>query len=370
MPTDPVISEPSKALGAWQLVRSMLDDLTQIVREDAETDVELAEGLRVLARVTALCSELSVDVDLDRPRFFSMNTPMRYVGGPNPDGEYHLGMIDGGRRYRIRGRRGTVRYLGFQVLAGRGMTPRRMAAYVSDRDLALAPDGSFELLLSEREPARDELGRGTWVSIPEDASAIVVRQYVADAAAEGPASFSIELLDAPGPAVPADDDAIATQLAAMAWTIAKLATLHRTILPELLTDPNRFVTASAAAIGPADSTPDNLYMMGTFRLGPDEALAIDTVPPRTRFWNLALESIWHECLDVGRRRTSITNAGAVLRPDGSVRIVIAGRDPGVPNWLDTGGRARGFMLFRWLDNPSAPPVTARLVPIATVAGLG
>lgn len=369
MPSDRAINESSQALQAWQLVRSMLDDLTRIVEEDAESDVELAEGLRVLARVTALCSELSVDIDPDRPRFFSMNTPMRYVGGPNPDGEYHLGMIDGSRRYRIRGRRGTVRYLGYQVLAGRGMTPRRMAAYVSDRDLVLAPDGSFELLLSEREPARDALGRATWVPIPEDASAVVVRQYVADTAAEEPASFTIELLDGRGPPVPAGDELIAMQLTAMAWTIAKLATLHRTIMPELLTDPNRFVTASAAAIGPADSTPDNLYMMGTFRLRRDEALVIDTVPPQTRFWNLALESIWHECLDVGRRRTSITNAGAVLRPDGSVRIVVAAGDPRVPNWLDTGGRARGFMLFRWLDNPSPPEVTARLVPVAGVAGL-
>src|SRR6185295_4754985 len=138
------------SLEAWRLVRTMLDDLTRIIEEDAEDEVELLEGLRVLARITGLCVELSVDVDDQRPRFFSMNTPMRYVGGPNPDGEYHLAMIDGGRRYRLRGRRGSTRYLGIQVLAGRGLTPRRQAAYVSDRDLALAADGSFELLLAQR----------------------------------------------------------------------------------------------------------------------------------------------------------------------------------------------------------------------------
>src|SRR5215831_7462232 len=137
----------------------MLDDLTGTIHEDAETETELLEGLRVLARVTALCSELSVDVDHARPFFFSMNTPMRYVGGPNPDGEYHLGMIDGERRYRIRGRRGTSRYLGFQVLAGSGLVPRRQAAYVSDRDLTLGADGSFELLLAQQAPSREDLGR-------------------------------------------------------------------------------------------------------------------------------------------------------------------------------------------------------------------
>ena len=118
----------------WELARTMLDDMAEMVRTEAETELELVEGFRVLARVTALCSELSLDVDADAPWFFSMNTEARLVGGPNPDGEYHLGMIDGTHRYRVSGTRGTVAYLGFQVLAGRGLTPRRMAAYVSDRD--------------------------------------------------------------------------------------------------------------------------------------------------------------------------------------------------------------------------------------------
>jgi hypothetical protein len=41
-------------LEAWQLVRKMLDDMTAVVEADAETELELLEGLRVLGRVTAL----------------------------------------------------------------------------------------------------------------------------------------------------------------------------------------------------------------------------------------------------------------------------------------------------------------------------
>ena len=48
----------------------------------------------------------------------------------------------------------------------------------------------------------------------------------------------------------------------------KLTTLHRTIKPELLDSPNTLLTAEAADIGAAD----------------------------TRYWNVTLESIWHECL--------------------------------------------------------------------------
>jgi hypothetical protein len=346
-----------QAREAWAFVRQMLDEMTAMVVEDAETELELLEGLRVLGRVTALCSELSLDVDVERPWFFPMCTEARLVGGPNPDGEYQLAMISGAHRYRVRGARGTSAYLGLQVLAGVGLTPRRMAAYVSDTDLPLAADGTFELVLASAKPSTVELGDALWVEVPEDASAIVVREYVADRAAEALCRLSIEPLDPVGAPPLPDDARLAEQLTALGWTIVKLATLHRTIKPELLDRPNELLTAEAADLGAADTTPDNLYMIGTFRLAEGESLVVDIEPPDTRYWSVTLENIWHECIDHRRRRSSLTNASAVRNDDGTVRVVISATDPGHPNWLDTGHRHRGFVLLRWLDNPSAPTVT-------------
>jgi hypothetical protein len=317
--------------------------------------------------VTALCSELSLDVDPERPWFFPMNSEARFVGGPNPDGEYLLAMIDGHRRYRVRGRRGTTAYLGFQVLAGTGLTPRRMAAYVSDLDLEVADDDRFAFVLASEEPTEQERAGDRWVAIPADASAIVVREYIGDRARETGAEMAIEPLDPPGLAALLTDVGLAEQMTGMAWTIAKLATLHRSIRPELLETPNQLVTAEAAELGSAETTPDNLYMMGTFRLAPDEALVIDLVPPDTRYWSVTLENIWHECIDPRRRCSSITNAGAVAQDDGTVRLVIGGADPGMANWLDTGGRHRGFVVIRWLDNPDPPAVATRVHTLAELA---
>ncbi len=370
-------STAGRTLEAWAFVRRMLDDMTAMVQADAETELELVEGLRVLGRASALCSELSLDVDGESPWFFSMNTEARLIGGPNPDGEYHLAMIDGAHRYRVSGHRGTVCYLGFQVLAGAGLTPRRMAAYVSDTDLVVDDDGRYEFVLAVDEPSEGELAGAPWVPIPADASAIVVRQYVADRGTEALAELAIAPLDPIGrPGLPTDD-AVAEQFTTMAWTIVKLTTLHRTIRPELLEQPNRLATAEAAELGAADTTPDNLYMLGTFRLRDGEALVIDIVPPDTRYWSVTVENIWHECIDVRRRRSSLTNAHAVPRPrpdegaDGSdhdrVRVVVAATDPGVPNWLDTGGRHRGFVTLRWLDNPDAPAVTTQVLPVGEIA---
>ena len=50
--------------------------------------------------------------------------------------------------------------------------------------------------------------------------------------------------------------------------------------------------------------------------------------------------------------------------DGSFRIVIAHRDPGVPNWLDTEGRPFGLVFWRYFL-PTGPIETpqAEVVPV-------
>jgi len=336
-----------KTLEAWRFVQQMLADVTQMVSDDAVDERELIDGLRVIAKVTGLCTELSVQADAERPHLFDMCSPTRMIGGPNPDGRYLLAMIRGDRTYRVTGTRGSTAYLGFQVLAGTGLTPRRMAGYLSDTDLKLDA-GSFTLVFAATEPA--DLGDAQWVPIPQDASSIVVREYIGDAATEEPATMHIECVDAE-PLQPISDAAAAEQFTAMAWTIVKLATLHRTVKPELLTKPNELLTAEAAELGSADTTPDNLYMIGTFALEPDESLVLEFRPPETRYWNITLESIWHECLERRHRHSSVTNKGVQLDADGTARIAIGAKDFGHGHWLDTGGRRRGFVVLRWLDNP-------------------
>jgi len=350
------MTEP-RARAAWQFFQQMLADVTKIVTEDAESEWELLEGLRVIVRVSSLCSQLSVEADPDRPAFFDMCSDTRMVGGPNPDGNYYLAMIRGDRRYRITGARGTTAYLGFQILAGTGLTPRRMANYVSDVDLALSA-GEFALVLAADEPA--DLAGAQWVKIPDDASSVVVREYIGDPRTEQLAALRIDALD-PGPVAPLTDDELADQFTAMAWTLMKLVTLHRTIKPELLDRPNTLLTAEAADLGAADTTPDNLYMMGAFRLDPGQALVLDIQPPDTRYWNVTLESVWHECLEPRRRHSSVTNRGVRPDADGRVRIAISSEDFGFGHWLDTGGRNRGFVVVRWLDNPSPPDVTVSVL---------
>ncbi len=157
-------------------------------------------------------------------------------------------------------------------------------------------------------------------------------------------------------------------MTAWAWTIAKLATLHHSVLPEAVERPNELLTVTAEALGGENTTPDNLYVLGTFRLADDEALTIEFAPPATRYWNVSVENIWHECIDARRRHSSVTCAALSPGADGLVRIVVSASPPpsaaaGRSEWLDTGGRHRGFVCVRWLDNPTAPEVRTAVLPV-------
>ena len=77
-------------------------------------------------------------------------------------------------------------------------------------------------------------------------------------------------------------------------------------------------------------------------------------------------NFWWESLDYAYRHTSLNGFQAHLDPDGRFRAVVAHRDPGVANWLDTCGHARGPMLFRWIVADHAPEPTCTVVPFAEV----
>lgn len=355
-----------KATEAWSVLLQMLEDMRKVVEDDAQSDLERLEGLRVIGRITTMALELNLDVHTDAPRFYSMDTPVRFVGGPNPDGEYYLAMLDPAHAYRVSGIRGSSTYVGLQILAGTGLNPRRMATNVPDRDLNVGADGRFSIVFSAAEPTTAQLSGDRWVAVPDDASAIVVREYFADRESEIPAELEIERIgERTAPLLPTDE-MIAEKYTSAAFTIAKMFTLHRTVKPEMLDRPNEFLTADAEELGSENTTPDNLYMIASWKLAADEALVLDLTPPETRFWNFTLANVWHECIEPRRRPSSLTNAHAKKGPDGNVRLVVSRENPGVPNWIDTGGRERGFMVLRWLDNPSPPPVTTRVVPLAEV----
>ena len=86
---------------------------------------------------------------------------------------------------------------------------------------------------------------------------------------------------------------------------------------------------------------------------------------------IALHNRWMETLDYVHHQATLNCHSAQVEADGSVRFVIARRDPGLPNWLDTAGHERGTVGVRWVGPnvvdilPSDPGCKDRLAVIPT-----
>ncbi len=337
--------ERLKTVRAFDDFYASIGDVRNMVLATAESEQEVIQGMRWIFRVASEVTEMTLDNSPVRPRFVRMDNDVRKVGGDNPDGEYYIAPLDGKLAYEITGNRGSVRYFSLNVNAGQGMTRRRMAAFLNDQTITFDEDGNFTLLLSQREP--DAIGQ--WVEIPEDASTIMLRVYLADREAEEPMAIAIEVLGGNPAVKPATDQELADSFANMNFAYVFLSTLHKLVLPESWDNPNVFYTTDSDTLGGSISTPDNLYMIGTFRVADDEALIIEVEPPPTRYWNIVLSSIWYETSDYMSRQSSLTLEDAVTDQDGKVRLVISQKNPGVANWLDPMDNQRGTMVFRWLD---------------------
>jgi len=340
----------------------MIANTRQLVLSDAQSEQEAVEGMRWVMRLAAQASELAGDANPALPHFQRMDTLKRKLGGDNPDAEYEHAWIDGKYDYIITGNVGSVRYLGLTINAGQGANPRRNVGYISDKMLTKDEDGNFTLILAKQEPSDP----GDWIKIPEDASGILVRQYIADRNTEILATLNISVYGEQPDYAPVTDSDMAGLIEGASYALLKLSTLHRYILPKLMEQTNTFIRATSENFGDDIAGTDNLYMLGSYQLNDNEALLVKVHPPQTRYWNLALESRWHELNDYLHRPISLTLEEVEHGADGSVEFVVAHEDPGHPNWLDTSGHNFGFMTLRWLDakGQDVPMPKIRKVPFS------
>ncbi|NJR43128.1 MAG: hypothetical protein HC767_11225 [Akkermansiaceae bacterium] len=94
-----------------------------------------------------------------------------------------------------------------------------------------------------------------------------------------------------------------------------------------------------------------------------EALVVEVRPPACDYWMFALHNHWLESLDYRFRKIHVNKHTAAYRPDGTVQIVVAARDPGLPNWLDPCGHRSGTMCLRWIRAKTHPDPVTRVVKL-------
>jgi hypothetical protein len=281
------------------------------------------------------------------------------IGADNPDNYYQNAPINGKYEYRLLGKRGTVHSLGFGTQEGNyGATGSLdTSGYLDASELAVAADGTFEIALScERKP-------GNWLPMTLKSRTLVVRQTFLDRSREKAAELKIERMGGRHVPRPLTPQAIDRGLVASAKFVEGCARLFNQWAHGFKSRMNELPLFDPKVATAAGGAPHIAYYHGYWRLQPDEALVIEVKPPVCDYWNFQLNNHWMESLDYRYHTISINRHSAKLGPDGSVRVVVAHRDPGSGNWIDTAGHSEGTMCWRWVRATEHPQPMTRVVKL-------
>lgn len=348
------------AVDAWQAFTRRIGAVGEALGAPpfptAPADVD--EGVRHLAEQVACWLGWSVShADPRAPAFQRQNDLVTKWGGPNVDNVYRHARIDARLRYRVHGRMHGCEEWVLALRAGfMHMERWGTLAEVTASSLGIGEGDEFEFELGPHDGA---------IAVPDGAVMASFREYYWRWRAVEPMAVTIECLDqdplvdqVPPPPVAArlDDAAAAVERSLHYWNDYLLdwrARQHDNTFGE----PVKVTKGLDAA----------RYCFCFVDLGPDEALVVELDVPDAPYWSLQLATLaWFESIDpvlpMSRNHTQVA-----LDPDGRARLVVAHRDPGVPNWLATGGRPVTLLTLRWFWARSEGTMpSTRVVPLADV----
>ncbi len=351
-----------------------LRDAGKIVQSGPSDPLTRAEGYRYLSRL--MRAGLEAFVEHADPLAPTLRRPVHEtvkMGADNPDNHYFHASISGDYEYVIRGRRNTVHYLQFATVVGhygqsRGMPP---SGNLDAKDLVLDADGHFEIVLSKARPA----SALNWLRMAADTGSLIVRQSLLDPKTETHAELALARTTGPTK----HDQTLTAQKLDEGFNSTGMLVFGASMMFAMWADGfkdkhlNRLPRFDQALSDSMGGVPDIAYYHSYWKLLDDEALVIDVMPPPCDHWNFQLENHWMESLDYHLHRVHTNSKLATARADGSVRVVVASHDPGVPNWIETAGHLFGAMCWRWVrpaTTATPPEPQTRVVKVTDVRGLG
>ena len=348
--------EPRHAAGstavekAWRSYHKAVDDMrAELYGSDAFSMSDPLQVNHYVAQIQAfayhqvMSPRQKMPVILG-PSFFSADAFR--MGMQSPNFLYRGIYLDGSLQYRLFGKRGKTLFNQILVMKGGYNDPAPVQIGEYDLDALVRKDGSYDILVGG-EGAQidlDPASGNNWLFMRECFQSWDVTESGDDMDIEpvNPYATITEL--------PHTDDEVIKRISG-AERLIKV--LHATaswphFKPHNFdkTGPHSFsplVHPKAAAYNPAAH-----YLYALYQLESDEALIVEADGSSGfRFWDICNCDVWGQHTNFIYRQSSLTCEQAAADPDGRTRIVVCPQDPGVPNWLDTGGFLTGTLMWRW-----------------------
>ncbi|CAJ1503788.1 DUF1214 domain-containing protein [[Mycobacterium] burgundiense] len=384
---------------------------------DAENMALLDTAVDQFALFSAFTQQLINPMD---PAIFWADTPphnwfgvtvgdSRYLYD-NPDTIYRFVGVNKNASYVITGRfhdydpddrAGTLPAdTSFSVVEG---TSGETSSLLTTDQLEIAPDGSFVITVSGAPAAP---GQRNHIQLTSRSTVLLARNTLGDWNTEEPMTLSIAKVGGPPDSLFAqlggftflggqiNDNKLLVSLVSLIPPLAIAETpLVRGTLTAIImvvrggneqakyialatTDPVTGAPKPANVIPQPTSNAEFLanqrQSIGNFQLADDEALVLTIDPGSAGYFTVPVYSVWTTTTDFWSQQTSLNNKQSQMNPDGTYTVVISPADPGVYNWVSTGGLNQGIIAARFQDidetNPDGPRVVSyQVVPIGEVA---
>jgi hypothetical protein len=304
-----------------------------------------------------------VYADPNYPEFVPVYSTALNLSAPNPDYLYRRTLVDGAGVYRLRGKRGTNLFTLISMSNGHyalGNAKPNTGSHDLD-ELKLGTDGSFSVILSKERPAGYT---GDWWYLDPQTTSVGMRVAAYDWANEQDSKVGIERLDVPSSAQRLSAEESDRRLKLMATWVENQPKLGYGRIADLVSKGliNKLQVYDYSSIGGAEG---QIYVEGMYDVQPDEGLLLEAkVPDKCKYWSFLVGDEQFLTIDWMQHQSSLNGFQSRIDKDGIVRMVISPTDPGVPNWLDTGGYKRGIIQVRWNNCTAAPNPVATKIKLA------
>jgi hypothetical protein len=368
---------------AWQDFCDVLAQAgTMVDRFDDVSDLERAEWYRFVTRLLRVGLERFVENhEPARPRL--RDTPWRTsINVQSPDQDHLLAEFDASHEYVITGNRGTTPYFvlgvwsanqpphpGAHAWAPQGLDGLesfdpallQTTAHLSSDDITFDAAGDFRIHLGGEPRERD------WLALRDDTVGMLVRVVHHRRGDEIPPSFVITRLDGAAP-MPITPTLVGDGLATAAQSVLAYTQLVRSWWVDNFSKRPNDLRYSAQTYLSNGGVADRHFAFGAWHKPDDMALVLEFAPPECEHWIFQLCNIWQENLDnYEDGQGYVTKFTAHPEPDGTVRVLVADRDPGIgANFVASHGHTRGLMGLRLIKTDAPPPVRVWLIPLATL----
>ena len=329
-----------------------------------------AKAYHTMLEALAMVYNFAVAPRMMHPRLFKntgWQTDMYTLGQNGPDLNYLTAFLDGRQTYKLTGRYGDLVLILVQVLNHLSGHPDSKA--IGNYDLSqfvINPDGTFECIVSA------EKHEGNWIGLSLDSpyQFLLFRRFIGDWN-DDPGEMRIERIsEIPDDYYDADEfseDSMAERIERGTAFLCYLINDFNINLFNMYTKVSGFNNMKflPGTVTSQVGSPSSNYAMAVFDLAEDEALIIelDQLPDGV-YWSLQAGDVWSRSLNFTHRQTTINMRHAVVNENGSFTAVVAHRDPGYANWIDTTGREQGTVVFRNYKATREPVPQTRKVKFA------